>query len=141
MGPNLGCQNFFSKKLALSVTRYHGQLSQCTISEKTNAPILKKPSHGQTDRQTDRRTDKTDESDFIGCCSINVECPTPQRPVVGFPMAMSFQECIAMDLKFYKREILLHLIDHQCQILSPLRLFEPEKFLTDNGGIGSIYEY
>ena len=26
-----------------------------------------------TDRQTDRQTD---ESDFIGCCITNVECPT-----------------------------------------------------------------
>ena len=35
--------------------------------------------HRQTDRQTDRhrQTDRqTDESDFIGCCITNVECPT-----------------------------------------------------------------
>ena len=40
-GPNSGRQIFF-KNLALSVTRYHGQLSSCTISEKTNDPILRK---------------------------------------------------------------------------------------------------
>ena len=34
------------------------------------------------------------------------------RPVVGLPMASTFQECVAMDLKFYKRHILLHLVDH-----------------------------
>ena len=47
--------NFFFKKLALSVTRYHGQLSSCTISENTNDPILRKISDGRTDGQT--RTD------------------------------------------------------------------------------------
>ena len=41
-GPGLGplvpnlCHQFFFKNLASSVTRYHGQLSPCTISEKTN---------------------------------------------------------------------------------------------------------
>ena len=45
--------NFFFKNLASSVTRYHGQLSSCTISEKTNDPILRKLSDGQTDRPTD----------------------------------------------------------------------------------------
>ena len=34
---------------ALSVTRYHGQLSPCTISE-NNDPILRKLSDGQRDR-------------------------------------------------------------------------------------------
>ena len=33
LGPNLSCQ-FFFQKLALSVTRYHGQLTSCKISEK-----------------------------------------------------------------------------------------------------------
>ena len=40
---------FFFKNLALSVTRYHGQLSSCSISEKTNDPILKKIINGWTD--------------------------------------------------------------------------------------------
>ena len=59
--------NFFFKNLASSVTKYHGQLSSCTISEKTNDPILRKLD-GQTDGQMD-------ESDFIGCCPTNVERP------------------------------------------------------------------
>ena len=33
-GPNSGRQFFFLKNLALPVTRYHGQLPSCTISEK-----------------------------------------------------------------------------------------------------------
>ena len=40
---------FFFKNLASSVTRYHGQLSSCTISEKTNGPILRKLSDGRKD--------------------------------------------------------------------------------------------
>ena len=50
-GPNTG-YNFFFKNLALPVTRYHGQLSSCAISENTNDPILRKFSDGQTDRRT-----------------------------------------------------------------------------------------
>ena len=63
---------FFFKNLALSVTRYYGPLSSCTISEKTNDPIWRKLSDGQIDRQTDRQTDK---SDFIVCYPPNVERP------------------------------------------------------------------
>ena len=69
-------------------------------------------------------------------------------------MATSFQECIAMDLKFYKGRILLHLIDHHTTRLSVSSFVKskepevilnaifkswiqvygaPEKFLTDNG--------
>ena len=62
LGPldlNSGRENSFFKNLASSVTRYHGQLSSCTISEKTNYPILRKLSEGQTDGQKE-------ESDFIG---------------------------------------------------------------------------
>ena len=44
--------NFFLKNLAPSVTRYHGQLSTCTISEKTNNPILRKLSDGRPDGRT-----------------------------------------------------------------------------------------
>ena len=57
--------NFFLQKSGSSVTRCHGQLSSCTISEKTNDPILRKVSDGQTDGQTNK-------SDFIGCCPTNV---------------------------------------------------------------------
>ena len=38
--------------MASSVTRYHGQLSSCTISEKTNGPILRKLSEGRMDGRT-----------------------------------------------------------------------------------------
>ena len=69
-------------------------------------------------------------------------------------MATSFQECVAMDLKFYKGKILLHLIDHATRLSvssfvkskepetilngifkSWIQIYgAPEKFLTDNGG-------
>ena len=58
---------------ALSVTRYHGQLSSCTISEKTNDPILRKLSDGWTDRPTDRQTEGPEW--FHRHCPTNVECP------------------------------------------------------------------
>ena len=53
--PNLSCQSFFFffKNLASSVTRYHGVLRSCTISEKTNDPILRKVSGGQMEGQMD----------------------------------------------------------------------------------------
>ena len=51
-GPKWGRQIFFFfKNLTSLVTRYHGQLSSCAISEKTN-PILTKLSAGRTDRRT-----------------------------------------------------------------------------------------
>ena len=50
---------YFSKNLAPSVTRYHGQLSSCAILEKRNDPILRKLNDrwrdGALDRLTDRR--------------------------------------------------------------------------------------
>ena len=62
--------------LAPSVASYYSQLSSCTISEKTNDPVLRKLSDWWTDGQTDRRTEgQTDKSDFIGSCPTNVECP------------------------------------------------------------------
>ena len=42
------------------------------ISEKTNYPILRKLSDGQTGGRTDGQTD---ENDFIGRCPTNVERP------------------------------------------------------------------
>ena len=52
---------FFLQKSG-SVTRYHGELSSCTISKGTNDLILRKLSDkemdGETDRETDGRTDK-----------------------------------------------------------------------------------
>ena len=64
-GPNSGCQIFFPQDLAPSVTRFHGHLWSCTILEKTNDPILRKQTEGQTCW-----------SDFIGHCRTNVERPT-----------------------------------------------------------------
>ena len=79
-GPNLCCQ-FFLQKSDSIITRYHGQLSSCTIPEKTNDPILINRSDGWmkgqmvrwTDGQMDRWTQGQTESDFIGCCLTNVE--------------------------------------------------------------------
>ena len=60
----------------MSVTRYHGQLSSCTISGKPKNPILRKLGDGWMDRWTDGRTDGwTDESNFIRRCPSNVEHP------------------------------------------------------------------
>ena len=74
-GQNLGHQFFFfsQKNLAPSVPRYYGQLSSCTISEKTDNPILRKLSDGGTNGPTDGQTDG--RSDFIGRCPTNVERP------------------------------------------------------------------
>ena len=55
--PNSGRQIFFFKNRTWSVTRFYGQLSSCAISEKTNDPILRKFSDGQTDQQTEGGTD------------------------------------------------------------------------------------
>ena len=75
-GLNSSCQFFFSE-IWLSVTRCHGQLSSCTISEITNDPILGKLSDGRADGETDGETDwQTDRSDFIGRRPTNVERPT-----------------------------------------------------------------
>ena len=44
----------FFLNLVLSVTRYHGQLSSCTVSEKNDKPVLRKFSHRWTDGWTVR---------------------------------------------------------------------------------------
>ena len=54
----------------------------------------------------------------------------PPRPIVGFPMAVHFLECVAMDLKFYDgKMILLHLIDNATRMQTSQHLFG--KFLQD----------
>ena len=78
----------------------------------------------------------------------------PPQPIVGLPMATVFQECVAMDLKFYKGKILLHLIDHAIRLSAStfvpskesniiinalfrswIQIFGAlKKFFTDNGG-------
>ena len=66
--PTLACQFPFTD-LSLSVNKYHGQLSSCSISEKTNDPILRKRSDGRMDVETDR---EKEERDFIGHCPTSV---------------------------------------------------------------------
>ena len=78
----------------------------------------------------------------------------PPRPVVGFPMATRFGQCVAMDLKAFGNVHLLHLIDHATRFSAGAvirtkkaetvmkELFRvwisvfgaPDKFLSDNGG-------
>ena len=58
LGPlsrNSGRQIFF-KNMGLSVARYYCQISLCTISDKTNEPILRKINGGRTYGQTGGRT-------------------------------------------------------------------------------------
>ena len=55
-----------------AITRCHGQLSSCTISEKTKDPFLTKLTEGWTDGQTDGQTGM---SDFIAHCPTNVMRP------------------------------------------------------------------
>ena len=50
---------------------------------------------------------------------ITIECNTchifkklSPRPVVELPMVSQFPECVAIDLKFYRKHTLLHIIDH-----------------------------
>ena len=60
----------------IRVTRYHDQLTSCTISEKNNDPILRKLSDGRTDRLTDGQRDEQKRvSNFIGYCPTKVERP------------------------------------------------------------------
>ena len=88
------------------------------------------------------------------CKTCQVFKRPPPRPVTGLPMASTFQECVAMDLKFYKTHILLHLIDHATRLSAssvipskkPETIIQhifkiwisvygsAEKFLSDNGG-------
>ena len=88
------------------------------------------------------------------CSTCQIYRKSPARPVVGLPMATRFQETVAMDLKFYDKKIILHLID-LCTRLSAATTIKDknpptvvegilkiwvsvygscEKFLVDNGG-------
>ena len=60
-----GRQNFFFKNLAPSVTRYHGRLSSCTMSEKTNDSILRKLSDRQTEAKRTRVISSELWTDFM----------------------------------------------------------------------------
>ena len=69
LDPSSGCK-IFSKNLASLVTRYHSQVSSCKISEKTNDPILRKFSDGETGER--QRFHKT-LSDWCRVSNILVE--------------------------------------------------------------------
>ena len=78
----------------------------------------------------------------------------PARPVVALPTASRFKETVALDLKFYNKSILLHMIDHatRLSVASVVPNKKPEtivkhilqhfiqvygkaeSFLSDNGG-------
>ena len=65
------------KNLALSLTRYHGELLSCNISEKTNEPIFRKCSDWQTHWWMEGLMDgQMDDSDLIGLSPTNAECQT-----------------------------------------------------------------
>ena len=67
--PKFGPPFYFFESMASSITRCHGQLSSCTIPEKTNNPKFRdRWTNGQTDRQTKN-------NDFIVRCPTNVERP------------------------------------------------------------------
>ena len=88
------------------------------------------------------------------CSTCQVYQGSPPHPIVRLPLATSFKECIAMDLKFYKGHILLHLVDHatrlsastEIKLKNPyviieailhiwIQVYEPaENFLSGNGG-------
>ena len=85
----------------------------------------------------------------------------PARPTVGLPMSEKFNDIVAMDLKFYKDSIILHLVDlctrlsaaafvHNKQASIIIKaLFQmwisvfgaPLKFMSDNGGEFANYEF
>ena len=104
---------------------------------------------------------KNDEELKLHIKKIKTECQvcqlykkTPPQPIVGFPMATAFQECVAMYLKFYRAKSLFHLIDHATRLSAStfvpskepnviinvifkswIQIFgATKKFLTDNGG-------
>ena len=73
---------------------------------------------------------------------------------MGLPKASRFLECVALDLKFYRKHLLLHVIDHATRLSASAvitskkpdiiisKIFQswigvyglPEKFLSDNSG-------
>ena len=87
------------------------------------------------------------------CNTCQIFKKPPPRPTVGLPMESQFPECVAIDLKFYRRHILLHMIDHAIRLSASAaitskkpdiiisKIFQlwisifilPEKFLSDSG--------
>ena len=76
------------------------------------------------------------------------------KPIVSMPLASEFNEVVALDLKFYRGKIILHLIDHVSRFSAAAvvrskkpseiiaKIFQcwisvfgpPKRFLHDNGG-------
>ena len=54
------------------MTRHHGQLSSCPISEKTKDLPLRKLSYGWTDGKTTNKWTDGNESDFIACSQLTL---------------------------------------------------------------------
>ena len=65
------------------------------------------------------------------CQICQVYRKTSPRPVVGLPMATTFQECVAMDLKFYNGNILLYLVNHTTRLSSSkiIKSKEPKEII------------
>ncbi len=59
---------------------------------------------------------------MVAHCACAVFIRPPPRPVVGLPTASTFNECVAMDLKFFEGKIILHLIDHVTRLSSASRV-------------------
>ena len=95
-------------------------------------------------------------------CKICLEYRKPvPTPAVGLPHAVRFNETVAMDLKFFKGHIILHMIDHLTRFSAAVickskeakeiiaGIFKcwigvfgpPERFLTDNGGEFANYHF
>ena len=88
------------------------------------------------------------------CDVCKVYKKAPPRPAVGMSLANDFNEVVAMDLKFFQGNIILHLIDHVSRFSAaasikskkPADIIDaifriwisifgpPRRFLSDNGG-------
>ena len=88
------------------------------------------------------------------CNTCKIFKRPPPRPVVGLPMSSTFNECVAMDIKFFEGKMILHLIDHVTRLSAASRVSSknpevvlksilknwivihgtPLKFLSDNCG-------
>ena len=95
------------------------------------------------------------------CQTCKIYKKAPPRPVVALPMAMEFQEVVAMDLKEYDGKLILHLIDLCTRLSAGVfipnknketiieHIFKiwiavygsPLKFLADNGGEFANYDF
>ena len=74
-------------------------------------------------------------SDECQICQVYKKAPPtlPPAPVVGLPMATTFQECLAMDLKFYNENILILLVDHATRLSSSkiIKSKEPKEIIDN----------